>query len=85
VNSFAKFALGQSKHVIHCNDAGKIIHEGILSPLGDDEFMLFGRGGFWVDYKLRHGRYDASSEPDDWSISRCRDRMPSTLSKRPDT
>jgi vanillate/3-O-methylgallate O-demethylase len=66
VNSFVKFAVGQSKHVIHCNEAGKIIHEGILSRLGDDEFMLFGRGGFWVDYQLRHGRYRATSEPDDW-------------------
>jgi vanillate/3-O-methylgallate O-demethylase len=66
VNSFAKFAVGQSKHVIHCNDAGKIIHEGILSRFGDEEFMLFGRGGFWVDYKLRQGCYRATSEPDDW-------------------
>jgi len=66
VNSFANFAVRQSKHVIHCNDAGKIIHEGILSRLGDEEFMLFGRGGFWVDYKLRQGRYRARSEPDDW-------------------
>jgi vanillate/3-O-methylgallate O-demethylase len=66
VNSFARFAVGQSKHVIHCNDAGKIIHEGILSRLGDEEYMLFGRGGFWVDYQLRHGRYRATSEPDDW-------------------
>jgi vanillate/3-O-methylgallate O-demethylase len=31
VNSFAKFEIGQSKHAIHCNDAGEIIHEGILS------------------------------------------------------
>ena len=66
VNSFAKFVVGQSKHVIHCNEAGKIIHEGILSRLGDEEFMLFGRGSFWVDYQLRHGRYRATSEPDDW-------------------
>jgi vanillate/3-O-methylgallate O-demethylase len=66
VNSFAKFAVGQAKHVIHCNEDGKVIHEGILSRLGDDEYMLFGRGGFWVDYKLRHGRYDAASEVDDW-------------------
>jgi vanillate/3-O-methylgallate O-demethylase len=66
VNSFVKFAVGQSKHVIHCNEAGKIIHEGILSRLGDEEFMLFGRGGFWVDYQLHHGRYRATSEPDDW-------------------
>jgi glycine cleavage system aminomethyltransferase T len=28
--------------------------------------MLFGRGGFWVDYKLRQGRYDATSEQEDW-------------------
>jgi len=66
VNSFANFAIGQSKHVIHCDKAGKIIHEGILSRCGEDEFMLFGRGGFWVDYKLRHGNYHATSEPDDW-------------------
>lgn len=66
VNSFAKFDIGQAKHVIHCNDAGKVIHEGILSRLDEEEFMLFGRGGFWADYKLRHGRYNASSEPDDW-------------------
>jgi vanillate/3-O-methylgallate O-demethylase len=66
VNSFTNFPVGQSKHVIHCNHAGKIIHEGILSRLGDEEFMLFGRGGFWVDYQLRHGCYRATSEPDDW-------------------
>jgi len=66
VNSFAKFDVGQAKHVIHCNDAGKVIHEGIVSRLGEQEFMIFGRGGFWADYKLRHGRYDATSEPDDW-------------------
>ena len=66
VNSFANFAIGQAKHAIHCNADGKVIHEGIVSRLGEDEFMLFGRGGFWVDYKLLHGRYDAVSEPDDW-------------------
>jgi vanillate/3-O-methylgallate O-demethylase len=66
VNSFARFDVGQAKHVIHCDDDGKIIHEGILSRLGDDELMLFGRGCFWADYKLRHGDYDAESEPDDW-------------------
>ena len=66
VNSFANFAIGQAKHAIHCNEDGKVIHEGILSRLGENEFMLFGRGGFWVDYKLRHGRYKAVAEPDDW-------------------
>ncbi len=66
VNSFTKFDLGQSKHVIHCDDNGKVIHEGILSRLSDDEFMLFGRGCFWADYKLRHGKYNCTSKADDW-------------------
>jgi len=66
VNSFAKFDIGQSKHVIHCNKDGKVIHEGILSRLDSEEFMLFGRGCFWADYKLRHGSYDATSRADDW-------------------
>jgi vanillate/3-O-methylgallate O-demethylase len=65
VNSFAKFAIGQAKHVIHCDPEGFVIHEGILSRLGEDEFMLFGRGGYWVDYNLRRGGYNASSEETD--------------------
>ena len=68
VNSFAKFEIGQSKHAIHCNNAGKIIHEGILSRFGEQEFLLFGRGCFWADYRLRHGSYDATSEADDWFV-----------------
>ncbi len=66
VNSFAKFDVLQSKHVTHCNADGMVIAEGILTRLAEEEFMLFGRGTFWVDYKLRHGKYDASSEADDW-------------------
>lgn len=65
VNSFAKFDIGQAKHVIHTDSNGKVIHEGILSRQGEEEFMLFGRGGFWVDYHLRHGSYNATSEEDD--------------------
>jgi vanillate/3-O-methylgallate O-demethylase len=65
VNSFAKFDIGQSKHVVHTNKNGKVIHEGILSRLDTEEFLLFGRGCFWADYNLRHGKYNATSEPDD--------------------
>jgi vanillate/3-O-methylgallate O-demethylase len=63
--SFTKFDIGQAKHMIHCNEDGKVIHEGILSRTGEDEVLLFGRGCFWADYKLRHGKYNATSEPDD--------------------
>jgi glycine cleavage system aminomethyltransferase T len=65
VNSFAKFAIGQSKHVVHPTEAGKIIHEGILTRLSEEEVVLFGRGTFWADYVLRHGDYNASSESKD--------------------
>jgi len=34
--------------------------------LSDDEFMLFGRGTFWVDYIRRHGDYNVTSAADDW-------------------
>lgn len=63
--SFAKFDIGQAKHCIHCNQNGKVIHEGILTRLSEDELLLFGRGTFWADYKLRHGDYRVTSYPDD--------------------
>jgi len=68
VNSFARFAPGQSKHVIHTNDSGKVIHEGILTRFPGDEYVLHGRGGFWVRYNLERGDYNASVERDDWFI-----------------
>jgi vanillate/3-O-methylgallate O-demethylase len=68
INSFASFAVGQSKHVVHCNTDGKVIHEGILSRTGENEYLLFGRGTFLMDYYLRKGGYDASSEELDYHV-----------------
>jgi vanillate/3-O-methylgallate O-demethylase len=68
VNSLAKFALGQSKHAIHTNRDGKVIHEGILTRFGAEEFMLHGRGGFWVRHYLGTTDYDVKVERDDWFI-----------------
>jgi vanillate/3-O-methylgallate O-demethylase len=65
VNSFEKFDVMQSKHVTHTNEAGKVIAEGILTRLGVDEFLLFGRGTFWVDYIRRKGNYDVVTETQD--------------------
>jgi len=64
--SFEQFDIGQAKHIIHCNSAGKVINEGIVSCLGEDHFVTFGQGSFYADYKLRKGKYNASSEADDW-------------------
>lgn len=63
VNSFEKFAIGQAKHAIHTNVDGKVIHEGILSRIGEDEYVLFGRGSFLMDYYLtKESTLDVHSE-----------------------
>ncbi|PIM65702.1 glycine cleavage system protein T, partial [Streptomyces sp. JV178] len=46
VNSFSVFHQGQSKHAIHTNRDGKVIHEGIVTKFGDDDYVMHGRGGF---------------------------------------
>ncbi|WP_032405605.1 aminomethyltransferase family protein [Rhodococcoides fascians] len=68
VNSFAKFDHGQSKHVIHTNKNGKVIHEGVFTRFGDDDFVLHGRGGFWVSHYLEKHSFDVKVEREDWFI-----------------
>lgn len=63
--SFGKFNIGQAKHYINCNKFGKVIHEGILLKTAEEEYLLFGRGCFWVNYMLEKGNYDVTTEADD--------------------
>jgi vanillate/3-O-methylgallate O-demethylase len=62
VNTFAKFAVGQAKHVIQCNGDGKIIAQGVCLRTGENEFHLQWTPALWTDYKLRTGGYDATAE-----------------------
>jgi vanillate/3-O-methylgallate O-demethylase len=60
VNSFAKFSPGQAKHIILCNRGGKIMGEGVLMKLAEDDYLFTsGPGVAWADYQFRNGRYDA--------------------------
>lgn len=61
VNSFAKFAIGQAKHVIACNSGGRVIGEGILMRLGDQrfEFQALGPVTDWFEFNCRKGGYAA--------------------------
>ncbi|MFJ6303758.1 hypothetical protein, partial [Pseudarthrobacter oxydans] len=61
VNSFAKFAIGQAKHIICCNQDGKVIGEGILARQGEDEFLFNARGPVctWLVYNAEKGQYKA--------------------------
>jgi vanillate/3-O-methylgallate O-demethylase len=63
VNSFAKFDIGQAKHVVFCNGAGKVMGEGILMRLAAEEFLFTsGPGVLWADHMFRKGSYDATLE-----------------------
>jgi vanillate/3-O-methylgallate O-demethylase len=62
VNSFVRFPAGKSKHIIQCNDDGKIITQGVCMRTGQDEFHLFWTPAWWTEYKLRVGGYDAKSK-----------------------
>lgn len=62
VNSFAKFDVGQAKHVIFCNHAGKIMGEGVLMKLAEEDYLFTsGPGVAWADYQFRKGSYDAEA------------------------
>jgi len=63
VNSFAKFDLGQAKHVVFCNGDGKVMGEGILMRLAEEEFLFTsGPGILWADYMFHKGNYNATAE-----------------------
>lgn len=66
VNSFETFEIGQSKHAVHTNKDGKVIHEGVLTKFGDEDYMVHGRGGYWLSFNLERGDYDAQVTRDDW-------------------
>lgn len=62
VNSFVKFDIGQAKHIILCNNAGKIMGEGVLMKMAEDDYLFTsGPGVAWADYCFRKGDYDAQA------------------------
>jgi vanillate/3-O-methylgallate O-demethylase len=62
VNSFARFDVGQAKHIILCNSSGKIMGEGVLMKLADEDYLFTsGPGVAWADFQFRKGHYDAEA------------------------
>ncbi len=60
VNSFSRCDIGHAKHLSLCNGAGKLMGEGILMRLADDEFLFTsGPGVPWVTYMHEQGGYRA--------------------------
>jgi vanillate/3-O-methylgallate O-demethylase len=60
VNSFAKFDVGQAKHIVLCNADGKIMGDGILMRLAEDDLLFTsGPGIQWAEYMFRKSGFDA--------------------------
>jgi len=59
VNSFEKFEVGQAKHVIQCNQAGKVIAEGVLMRMAADVFRTQSTPALYSAFLLSKGGYEA--------------------------
>ncbi len=60
VNSFEDFPIGKAKHVVQCNEDGKVSGEGILMRLAEDVYTTQGPSAFWSAYIASQGRYDVT-------------------------
>jgi vanillate/3-O-methylgallate O-demethylase len=62
VNSFAKFDVGQAKHIILCSKAGKIMGEGVLMKQAEEDYLFTsGPGVAWARYLFGKGNFDAEA------------------------
>jgi vanillate/3-O-methylgallate O-demethylase len=58
-NDVSKFNVGQIKHAIQTNEDGKVVGEGILYKISEEEYRYSGGGAYWLDYWLREGGWEA--------------------------
>lgn len=59
VNDLDNFPLNRAKHLIQCNEAGKVISEGILLRHGEDDFEYQCGTPQWLWYNLKSKGYKA--------------------------
>ena len=57
VNSLKKYDIGQAKHVINCNKDGKVITEGMVMRVGEEEFYLYSTPAVWFEYQASLAEY----------------------------
>ena len=65
-NSFAKFDIGQAKHVVPCNKDGKAISDGILERLTEDSFLVTGQPAPYVAYMAHMSDTSVTARYVDW-------------------
>lgn len=75
VNSFAGFEVGKAKQAVMCNPDGKMIGDGILQYIGEDEFVLSGSPSpaNWLEFHIEQSDLDVTSTMYPMSIVSDRD------------
>jgi vanillate/3-O-methylgallate O-demethylase len=63
-NNLVKFNVGQIKHAIQTNEEGKVVGEGILYKISEDEYRYSGGAAYWLSYWLNQGAWDARGSID---------------------
>jgi vanillate/3-O-methylgallate O-demethylase len=66
VNSFARFDIGQAKHVVCCNEDGKTIGDGILERLSEHSFVVTGSPAPYVAYMAHTSNLKLTARYVDW-------------------
>lgn len=62
INGFSSFEIGQAKHVVQCSEAGKVIGDGVLMRVGEQEFRAQGVPALHTSWAIAQGQYDAQWE-----------------------
>jgi vanillate/3-O-methylgallate O-demethylase len=65
VNGFTNFEVGRAKHAVQCNEAGKVISEGVLMRIADDVFRIQGSPAPYFAILVEAGNYDVTATPID--------------------
>ncbi|MER6958768.1 MULTISPECIES: hypothetical protein [unclassified Streptomyces] len=60
VNSYEKFPVGAGKHLIQCNERGKINAEGVLLRLGEESFATQSTTALYTSFLISRGDYDVT-------------------------
>lgn len=62
INSVENWPIGKAKHIVQCNEDGKVITEGVGVRLGEDYVELNVGTPAWSYFKLKTGNYNAEAE-----------------------
>jgi vanillate/3-O-methylgallate O-demethylase len=59
INGYAKFDIGQAKHLVQCTERGKVVGEGVLMRVAEDVFRTQSTTAMWSSFLLKNGHWDA--------------------------